>query len=179
MDTGTYSDDEHTPPSSPEDPIYTSFGGGMFAGSQYFSIGGGTFNNTTNNFNPPLAEAPNFRMIPMGDIDLQREVMVNERSGVIDRRPGREHRCVRRMYAANLKIDGLNTDLTVTMYESDGAEEAWQQHVKMYMSLRHPNIIQMYGTAKLDATYATIFHGGRGIIRIPAVKHGINTGGVS
>ncbi|KAJ7717394.1 hypothetical protein B0H16DRAFT_1897984 [Mycena metata] len=159
MDTGTYSDDEYTPPSSPEDPIYTSFGGGMFAGSQHFTIGGGTFdnNNTTNHFHPAPVGPPDFRMIPMGDIDLQQELMVNEESGVIDRRLGHERSCVRRVYSA--KVDGRNTDLTVAMYEGDGAEEAWQQDVGMYMSLRHPNIIQMYGTASSSAMYATIFHG--------------------
>ncbi|KAJ7712144.1 hypothetical protein B0H16DRAFT_1744491 [Mycena metata] len=156
MDTGTYSDDEHTPPSSPDDPIYTSFGGGMFAGSQYFSINGGTFNN--NHYHPPPAKAPNFRTVPMGDIDLQQEAVVNEKSGVIDRRLGHKRRGVRRVYSA--KIDGRNTDLTVAMYEGDGAKEDWRRDVEMYMTLRHPNIIQMYGTASSGAMYATIFHGG-------------------
>ncbi|KAJ7706580.1 hypothetical protein B0H16DRAFT_1901600 [Mycena metata] len=155
MDTGTYSDDEYTPPSSPDDPIYTSFGGGMFAGSQYFTISGGTFSNHVNHHYPPPAEVPKFRTIPMGDIDLQQELMVNEESGNIDRR--RERHCVRRVYSA--KIDSRNTDLTVAIYEGDGAKEAWQQHIKMYMSLRHPNIVQMYGTAGSDAMYATIFDG--------------------
>ncbi|KAJ7035443.1 hypothetical protein C8F04DRAFT_530346 [Mycena alexandri] len=156
MDTGTHSDDEHTPPSSPEDPTYMSFGGGMFAGSQNFTIGAGTFNNVNHYHAAPFGP-PDFRMIPMGDIDLQRELVVNGESGVIDRQLGSERRCVRRVYSA--RIDGRNTDLTVAMYEGDGAEEAWQQHVKIYMSLRHPNILQMHGAARSDAMYATIFHG--------------------
>ncbi|KAJ7024200.1 hypothetical protein C8F04DRAFT_165062 [Mycena alexandri] len=90
----------------------------------------------------------------MGNIDLQHELMINKKLGIIGRRSGRECNCVRRVYSA--KIDGRNTDLTLAMYEGDGAEE---QHVKMYMSLRHPNIVQMYGTARSGAMYATIFHG--------------------
>ncbi|KAJ7020822.1 hypothetical protein C8F04DRAFT_277332 [Mycena alexandri] len=88
----------------------------------------------------------------MGNIDLQHELLlINKKFGIIDRRSGRECNCVRRVYSA--KIDGRNTDLTLAMYEGDGAEEAWQQHVKMYMSLRHPNIVQMYGTARSGAMF--------------------------
>ena len=55
----------------------------------------------------------------MGDINLQQELMVTGHSGLVDRRRARN--CVRRVYSA--KIDGRSTDLTVAMYEGDGAEE--------------------------------------------------------
>ncbi|KAJ7711174.1 hypothetical protein B0H16DRAFT_637266 [Mycena metata] len=164
MDTDTCSDDEHTPPSSPEDPIYTSFGGGcLLAPSISLSVGARSTTTTTTTPRTIIIRRQSdlqvyFRMISMGDIDLQQELTVNEKSGIIDRRLGRERRGVRRVYSA--KIDGRNTDLTVAMYEGDGAQEDWRRDVKMYMSLRHPNIIQMYGTARSETMYATIFHGG-------------------
>ncbi|KAJ7696340.1 hypothetical protein B0H16DRAFT_1485029 [Mycena metata] len=132
MDNGTHSEAEYIPNGPPEESIFTSFGGGMFAGSQHFNIGGGTFNNTTNHFHPAPTEAPNFRTIPMGDIDLQQELMVTGHSGLVSHR--RAQNCVRRVYSA--KMDGLNKDWTVAMYEGDGAEEAWQHDVEIYMSLR-------------------------------------------
>ncbi|KAJ7033914.1 hypothetical protein C8F04DRAFT_1395766 [Mycena alexandri] len=155
MNTEIYSKDEYVPPSNSEEPIFTSFGGGMFAGSQHFTIGGGTFNNLcANHYHPPPVKAPNFRTIPMGDIDLQQELIVTRPAGLVSHRRARN--CVRRVYSA--KINGRNKNLTVAMYEGDGAEEAWQQHIKMHMSLRHPNIVQIYGTARSGAMYAAIFH---------------------
>ncbi|KAJ7022353.1 hypothetical protein C8F04DRAFT_1138261, partial [Mycena alexandri] len=130
----------------------------MFAGSHHFIVGGGTFNNTMNHYHMAPVEPPNFRTISIGDIDLQRELIVNKGSGAIDRRLGRERiGHVRRMYSA--KIEGRNSDVTVAMYEGAGAEEDWRRDVERYIFLRHPNLLQIYGVASSGAMHATIFYG--------------------
>ncbi|KAJ7036938.1 hypothetical protein C8F04DRAFT_457417 [Mycena alexandri] len=155
MNTETYPDDGYTSALGPDE--FTSSGGGMFAGSQYFTVGGGTFNNTTNNYvAAPAAPPADFRMIPIGDIDLQKELTVNKESWVLGRR--RKHNCARRVYSA--KIDGRNSNVTVAVYQGDGAEEDWGQDTEMYMSVRHPNIIQICAGASYGNIHATVFHGG-------------------
>jgi hypothetical protein len=62
-----------------------------------------------------------FRMIPLGDIDIQHEIRLNkfEGSSVVGRRGERAY--VRRVYSA--RIDGKNAPTTVAMYQGPGAEE--------------------------------------------------------
>ena len=55
-------------------------------------------------------------MIPLGDIDLRREIKLNRETGVVER----HRRCIRSVYSA--KIGGLS-DMTVALYQGDGAEE--------------------------------------------------------
>ncbi|KAJ7714795.1 hypothetical protein B0H16DRAFT_1898970 [Mycena metata] len=154
MDTETHSDDGHISASSLGEPVVTSSGSGIFAGSQYFTIVGGTFNNSTNN--SVNATVPrDFRMIPMGDIDLQQELVVNKNSGVVGRRRGRN--CVRRVYSA--EVDGRKSNVTVVVYQGNGAESDWKRDAETYMSVRHPNIIQMCGGASYGNIHATVFHG--------------------
>ncbi|KAJ7745121.1 hypothetical protein B0H16DRAFT_1558935, partial [Mycena metata] len=125
----------------------------MFAGSQYFIVAGGTFNNY--HAAPTVPHASDFRMIAMGDIDLQKELTVNKESGVVRFRRG--HKCVRRVYSA--KVAGQNTDLTVAMYQGEGAEEDWRRDREMCMSVRHPNIVQILGGANHGNIHAAVFHG--------------------
>ncbi|KAJ7036905.1 hypothetical protein C8F04DRAFT_1093805 [Mycena alexandri] len=157
----------------PDDHVFDSSGGSMFAGSQHFTVAGGTFNNSTINYVTPPAAPPgsvyrilkcftqdakyraDFRMISMGDIDLQKELTVNKEWSAIGRR--REHGCVRRMYSA--KVDGRKSDLTVGVYQGHGAEEDWQRDTEIYMSVRHPNIIQIWAGASDGNIHATVFHG--------------------
>jgi hypothetical protein len=105
----------------------------MFTGSQNFTVTGHTFNNITNyhTTSAPSGELPlysailnnrfwvDFRMIPLGDIDLQHEIQVAR--GVVGRRGGRG--CVRRVYSA--KVEGTKSDFTVAMYQGNGAEEVY------------------------------------------------------
>ena len=58
-------------------------------------------------------------MIPLSDIDLQREICLNNNSGLVDRQ--RERARVRRVYSA--KIVRRKSGVTVAMYQGDGAEE--------------------------------------------------------
>jgi hypothetical protein len=91
-------------------------------------------------------------MIPLGDIDLQHEIRLNELEGlaVVGRRC--ERGSVRRVYSA--RIDGRNAPTTVAMYQGPGAEEVrlesvlpwkfasdqplqeWQQDIAKHMSIQ-------------------------------------------
>ncbi|KAF7353169.1 hypothetical protein MSAN_01504500 [Mycena sanguinolenta] len=63
----------------------------------------------------------------------------------------------RRVYKA--KLEGRESGhMTVAMYEGDGAEKAWKQHLANYESIRHPNIMQLYGLVSTKAVYAMVFH---------------------
>lgn len=59
-------------------------------------------------------------MIPLGDIDLQREIHLNSDTGVVNR----EHRRprVRRIYSAKLESRVHKANVTVAMYQGEGAE---------------------------------------------------------
>ncbi|KAJ7029901.1 hypothetical protein C8F04DRAFT_1043024 [Mycena alexandri] len=157
MDRAASSDNEYIPASGAEsdDRVFTLSGGGMFAGSQNFVVAGGTFTNLTNNYVAAPVVPPNFRMIPIGDIDLQHELVVNEISGVVDRRFQRNS--VRRVYSA--AIEGRNSNVTVAVYQGDGAEEDWRRDTEVYMSVRHPSIIQIWAGASYENIHATVFHG--------------------
>ncbi|KAJ7670052.1 hypothetical protein DFH06DRAFT_1293957 [Mycena polygramma] len=45
------------------------------------------------------------------------------------------------------------------MYQGDGAAEKWQREIETCISIRHPNVIQIYGAANWGDIHATIFHG--------------------
>ncbi|KAJ6462886.1 hypothetical protein C8R45DRAFT_524257, partial [Mycena sanguinolenta] len=95
-------------------------------------------------------------MIPMGDIDLRRQIRVNEYTGVAYSYPQRA--CVRRMHSAKARIDGQKSRVTVAMYQGDDAEEEWRQDIAKHMSLRHPNIVQICGAASSNGIHATLFN---------------------
>ncbi|KAJ6555766.1 hypothetical protein B0H19DRAFT_136069 [Mycena capillaripes] len=90
-------------------------------------------------------------MVPLGDIDLQREISISS-TGVIDRQYERQG--VRRVYSA--KLGGQNT--TVVIYQGPGAKEEWEQDIAKYMSVRHPNLVQIRGVANYGGLHATLFH---------------------
>ncbi|KAJ7159678.1 hypothetical protein C8R46DRAFT_372852 [Mycena filopes] len=139
-------DDENLPAPELNDPAFTS----IFPNAQHFTVAGGVF--TTNNYVAPPTLPPAFRMIPWGDIDLQQNL---GESGVVGYR--RERNCVRRVYSA--KVDGRTSDMTVAVYQGDGAEEDWRRDVAAYVSMRHPNIIQICAGATYGNIHATVFHG--------------------
>ncbi|KAF8181418.1 hypothetical protein K438DRAFT_1841063 [Mycena galopus ATCC 62051] len=93
-------------------------------------------------------------MIPLGDIDLQHEIGVKKYTGVLNYQPERAR--VRRVYSA--RVDGRNSSVTVVMYQGTGAEEEWREDVTKYKTVRHPNLVQVWGTASMGNIHATIFH---------------------
>ncbi|KAJ6502730.1 hypothetical protein C8R47DRAFT_1316722 [Mycena vitilis] len=121
---------------------------GMFSGAQNFTVTGHTLQNIT--YAAPAVPL-DYRMIPLGDLDLQREIRLDKDTGVVHlRRHAQRH-----IYSAKLQ----GQTVTVAMYRGDGAAEKWQQEIGKYMSLRHPNIMQLYGAASWGGMYATVFHG--------------------
>jgi hypothetical protein len=62
-----------------------------------------------------------FRMIPLGDIDLQHEIRLNKVEGSVVAGRRRERASFRRVYSA--RIYGRNAPMTVAMYQGPGAEE--------------------------------------------------------
>ncbi|KAJ7670175.1 hypothetical protein DFH06DRAFT_1373049 [Mycena polygramma] len=75
-----------------------------------------------------------FRMIPLGDIDLQQEICLANNTGVVSRR-GRSD-C--RVYSAKLR----DKDVTVATYQGDGAVEKWRQDLTKHSSLRFCSLSQ-------------------------------------
>ncbi|KAJ7127725.1 hypothetical protein C8R44DRAFT_873534 [Mycena epipterygia] len=124
--------------------------GAFITNSHNFTISGGTFTNVVNNV-PAIPS--DFRMIPLGDLDLRNEIHL-EHSGVVNRRRGMHP--ARRVY--NARIEGKQSDMTVAVYQGENAEETWKRELGKYTGLRHPNIVQLYGAVNSGSLYATIFH---------------------
>ncbi|KAF7353165.1 hypothetical protein MSAN_01504000 [Mycena sanguinolenta] len=94
---------------------------------------GGVGHGPTVYFGQPQAQEPSeFQKIRLGDVRLIKEVHLSRRSGIVDR----QNRAVgvRRIYHAEIRRDPGT--VTVAMYQGDGAEEQWQQHVAKYESIR-------------------------------------------
>ncbi|KAJ7245085.1 hypothetical protein C8J57DRAFT_1363010 [Mycena rebaudengoi] len=141
MDSEAYPETEFTHSSTtdnPESSSYSSSGSGMFSGSQHFTVTGQNFTNITHNYPSGPTVPSAFQMIPLGDIDLQKEIHLHVEIGIADRRAR-----VRRLYSA--KVNHGKSNATVAMYQGNGAEEEWRQDIARYMTIRHPNIIQVFG----------------------------------
>ncbi|KAJ6464503.1 hypothetical protein C8R45DRAFT_500971 [Mycena sanguinolenta] len=103
---------------------------------------------------PQDREQSEFQAIRLGDLKLFKEVRLSLQSGVVDH----ESRGVgvRRIYHAEIRRDP--GPVTVAMYQGDGAEREWRQHVAKYESIRHPHIMQLYGLVSTKGLYAMVFH---------------------
>ncbi|KAF7337229.1 hypothetical protein MSAN_02275300 [Mycena sanguinolenta] len=132
------------------------YAGAFFPRASGFNIHGGVFtSNVTNNvYNLPLEQSFDFRTIRLGDVKLVKEVCLSPQSAVV----GRQSRGVgvRRMYHAEIRRDPGT--VTVALYQGVGAEEEWRYHVAKYESIRHPNIMQLYGLVSTQGLYAMVFH---------------------
>ncbi|KAF8193834.1 hypothetical protein K438DRAFT_1969136 [Mycena galopus ATCC 62051] len=137
--------------------IIAMFSGAFFPKARNFVLSGGTFTSITNNY-VNAAIPTDFRTIPLGDIDLQREIRVDYESGVLDFNT-HTRRVVRRLYSA--KVDRRKPDMTVALYQGDDAEKDWRQDVSTYSRLRHPNFLQLYGITSASGIHAAIFHDGQ------------------
>ncbi|KAJ7677034.1 hypothetical protein DFH06DRAFT_1122304 [Mycena polygramma] len=152
---------DHAPPPEARSATTSMLGhpgavsSGMFSGAQNFTVTGHTLQN---NIYAAPAVPPDYRMIPLGDLDLQREICVDKSTGVVHlRRPAQ-----RRVYSAKLQ----DQTVTVAMYRGDAAAENWQREVETYISLRHPNIMQIYGAASWGGMHAIVFHGGNALNQV-------------
>ncbi|KAF7340615.1 hypothetical protein MSAN_02133200 [Mycena sanguinolenta] len=144
----------HSSTCEPESPSHAS---GMFSHSQQFSVTGGTFTNVTNNNYTTVPSLPSdFRMIPMGDIDLWHQIRVDECTGIAYSQ--RQRACVRQVHSAKARIDGRTKRVTVALYQGNDAQEEWRKDIDQYMSMRHPNIVQICGAASSNGLHAAIFN---------------------
>ncbi|KAJ7752999.1 hypothetical protein B0H16DRAFT_1836187 [Mycena metata] len=113
--------------------------GAFFPGAREFKIDGGTFSSTTNIYHSHSSSTipANFRRIPLGDVDLRREIRVDSASGIVKFSPP-----ARRVYSA--RIHGNPSNTTAVLYQGERAEEEWRAAVS-YSRLRHPHIVQIFG----------------------------------
>ncbi|KAF7377123.1 hypothetical protein MSAN_00131300 [Mycena sanguinolenta] len=128
---------------------------GMFSRSRHFTVTGQNLTNITNhNYTPPTLRS-DFRMIPMGDIDLRQEIRVDEciSTGMVNLRCKRS--CARRVHSSRARITGSESNVTVAVYQGKDAEEAWRQDIAKYI---HPNIIQICAAASSNGIHAMLFN---------------------
>ncbi|KAJ7110456.1 hypothetical protein C8R44DRAFT_742942 [Mycena epipterygia] len=48
--------------------------------------------------------------------------------------------------------------MTVAVYRGANAEKNWKREIEKYSGIRHPNLVQLYGTVNSGGLYAIIFH---------------------
>ncbi|KAJ6464560.1 hypothetical protein C8R45DRAFT_1024395, partial [Mycena sanguinolenta] len=108
---------------------------------------------------PPQETLSSFQTIRLGDLDLIKEIRLNEGSRVVGRQNRRAG--ARRMYSANLVVRESERKVTVAMYQGDSSEREWRQDLAKYGSLRHPNILQLYGLVNANKLRAMVFHDGK------------------
>ncbi|KAJ6544490.1 hypothetical protein B0H19DRAFT_301850 [Mycena capillaripes] len=130
-----------------------TYPGAFFPNSQNFTITGGVFNS----IHHAASNLPDdFRRIPLGDIDLRREICIrlDRESGVVNRPHVRN--TVRRMYSA--RVGRRKPDMSVILYEGNNAEEQSRQYISRHSSIRHPNFIQIFGVARSFGIHAIVAH---------------------
>ncbi|KAJ7747870.1 hypothetical protein B0H14DRAFT_445952 [Mycena olivaceomarginata] len=156
MDLQRYMKPESTAVSTVSHTESAPYPGAFFPRAGGFTINGGVFtSNVTNNVsNPPLEEPAAFRTILLGDLDLIKEIHLDNESGVV----GRQKRGggIRRMYTAEI-VGSESRTMTVAVYQGHKAEEEWRQHVAKYESIRHPHIMKLYGLVKNQGLRAMVF----------------------
>ncbi|KAJ6525945.1 hypothetical protein B0H19DRAFT_581028 [Mycena capillaripes] len=150
MDNEPYAETNFGSDSTFSSPGSISYSSGMFSGAQNLTVTGHTLMNITYPIVPTVPS--DVRMVPMGDIDLQHKIRLDTATGVVGRQ--REQQSVRRVYSAI--VGGRST--TVAMYQGHGAKEEWRRDIAHYMTIRHPNIIQIRAAASSGGLHAIIFH---------------------
>ncbi|KAF7353159.1 MFS general substrate transporter [Mycena sanguinolenta] len=128
-------------------------GSGGEAGNQ--GGDGGAGHGPTVYFGQPQERAlSGIQTIRLEDINLMKTIRLDPHSDVVGCRSRGVG--VRRTYHAEIRRDPGT--VTVVMYQGDGAEDEWRQDVTKYESIRHPNIVQLYGLVSTKRLYAMVFH---------------------
>ncbi|KAF7353232.1 hypothetical protein MSAN_01511000 [Mycena sanguinolenta] len=118
---------------------------------------GGAGHGPTVYFGQPQEREPSgIQTIRLEDINLMRTIRLDPHSDIVGCRSRGVG--VRRIYHAEIRRDPGT--VTVAMYQGDGAEDKWRQHVAKYESIRHPNIMQLYGIVSTKRIYAMVFRDG-------------------
>ncbi|KAJ6599439.1 hypothetical protein B0H10DRAFT_722569 [Mycena sp. CBHHK59/15] len=132
--------------------------GAFFPHAQHFIVAGGAFTSVINYFPAPSHIAPSefadFRVIRLGDMDLRREIRL-EQGSRMDAGHGPSSG-LRRIHA--VRLVGCASDMTAIVYQGRNAEKEWRREIHNYSGIRHPNIAQLFGIVSSDRLYATIFH---------------------
>lgn len=144
-----------------------SYHGALFSHSRHFTMAGGTF-NTTHEFSRPVggdALPADFRIIPLGDIDLLQEIQLDDETYLVKRAGQRPHLGViyRSGWMYTADIEGRKSNLTVALYQGAGAEEVryikllpvfsdlpvqnWRGDVERHSIVRHPSFVQSHSLA--------------------------------
>ncbi|KAJ6512398.1 hypothetical protein C8R45DRAFT_1087575 [Mycena sanguinolenta] len=123
--------------------------GGSGEGSRVKIVAARTVTNINKNYSTTPAVPSGFRTIPLGDVDLQREIRLNSDSGTVSRR---------KLHSAKILVDRESLDVTVAVYQGNRAKQEWRRDIARYRAIRHPNIVQLYGTANYRNIHAAIFH---------------------
>ncbi|KAJ7871825.1 hypothetical protein B0H14DRAFT_3131718 [Mycena olivaceomarginata] len=154
----SHSEVEFTAVSTTNNAGSAPYSGAFFLGAAGFTIGRGDFtSNVTNNVYNPAPEQPAaFRTIRLGDIKLLKEILMNDGSGVVGRQSQRTS--ARRMYYSAKVVGGEPGPMTVALYQGDDMEEEWRQHIMKYESIRHPKIMQLYGSMSTKGLRGVVFH---------------------
>ncbi|KAJ7470013.1 hypothetical protein B0H11DRAFT_1388948 [Mycena galericulata] len=130
--------------------------GAFFPRAKEFTVAGGTFQSITHIHQvAPSAPQSDFRVIPMGDLNLLRTIRQDTQSGLVHLRRERASPCTRRIYTA--RIHGSQTNVTAAVYEGDGAEEQWRAEISRYSELRHPYLLQLHGIVSTGSIHVAIF----------------------
>ncbi|KAF7371254.1 hypothetical protein MSAN_00761200 [Mycena sanguinolenta] len=140
--------------------------GAFFPNASGFAIHGGKFTiNNVYNFPTEHPAGESFLFISFGpyryrqdfgpfywgDVKLGKEIRTSSVVGQQIRGTS-----ARRMYAAEIRRDP--GPVTVAVYQGHGAEEEWREHLAKYESIRHPNIMQLYGLVSASGIRAMVFY---------------------
>ncbi|KAJ7472568.1 hypothetical protein FB451DRAFT_299281 [Mycena latifolia] len=129
--------------------------GTFFPNAQHFVISGGSFTNFTTHVPSPVSSGSgDVQLIPFGEVDVRREISLDVESGMATRRT--QHQTVRRLYSA--RVEGRISDMIAVIYEGIEAEKDWQQEIKRYTGIRHPNFLQLYCAVKSFGLHGLVFY---------------------
>ncbi|KAF7293817.1 hypothetical protein HMN09_01177500 [Mycena chlorophos] len=109
--------------------------GAFFQGAQNFTITNGTFVSQAQQ-QIPCQPAPEFRIVPLGDVDLHNAI-------------------VRKFYTASVN----GQPMTAVLYEGQDAKKKWIEDVKLMSHIRRPDVQQLYGVVNSHGIFAAIYHG--------------------
>ncbi|KAJ6555909.1 hypothetical protein B0H19DRAFT_1071053 [Mycena capillaripes] len=181
MDDKSSAADEFTSNSAFRQPASGSHSSGMFSGVQNLTVTGQTLTNITNNSYTTVPFVPSdFRMVPLGDIDLQQEIRFNDSTGIVYRPrlspTGTAGRSSSHILEAKTPLwpsirpgaeEHLNSPAEVATGYSEiygGSASVKQSFNCLLLPLNgrpsQPNLIQICGAANHGGLHATLFHDG-------------------
>ncbi|KAJ7509616.1 hypothetical protein B0H11DRAFT_1253484 [Mycena galericulata] len=122
------------------------YAGAFFPYAQNLTITGGTFTSHVTHAAPTIPR--DFRMIPLGDLDLLHEIRLGDKSSMVVRK-----RSERKLY--HVRLDGRTSKMTAAVYHEREGDEEWRRELQTYSGIR---VVQIYGAVNSSALSATIFH---------------------